>query len=442
MKVAIIGGGGGASNAANVIRSLDKQAQIDIFTNREDIGNLPCEIPFVIKGAIPSWESSFAFKEKFYKERNIQVHFNTEITEIFPREKRITAEGNNYSYDKAILDLGSIPSIPRIEGLNGRNEYFLTTWTKHGKEFAQIVSKYRSAAVIGTGQIALEVAEILKGKGYEKVYLLGRSERILRAYLDRDMVEIVESAIRDSGIELILSAKMLGVKTNEDKKILSLSDRDIETDFLFLAAGMEPNTGLAKRAGLKLGRTQAIAVNEYLQTSDHDIYAIGDCMENYERITGDKIRYQTATNAARNGRLAGKNLALGNVFPYNGTVMPFVTEAFGYQIGTVGFTEDRARERGIDVVSNLIETSTRRRPFGGKPVRIKLIADRKTKTLVGAQLIGGELVSGKIDKLAVAVACKIPVEQLSLIDTCYSPTLGSSYEALTMALDELQEKFA
>ena len=117
MNIAIIGGGGGASNAANVIRKLDKDARIDIFTNRGEIGNLPCEIPFVLKGTLPSWESSFAFRDKFYKERNIQVHLNTEVTELIRADKRLVAGGETYEYDKAILDLGAIPSIPQISGI-------------------------------------------------------------------------------------------------------------------------------------------------------------------------------------------------------------------------------------------------------------------------------------------------------------------------------------
>lgn len=441
MKICIVGGGGGATNAANVIRSLDKEARIDIFTNREDIGNLPCEIPFVIKGALPSWESSFAFREKFYKERNINVHFNSEVSEIIRQEKRLVVAGNSYAYDKIVLDLGSIPDIPSIPGLDGYNEHFLTTWTRHGKSFEQVIPENKSAAVIGTGQIALEVAEILKEKGYEKVYLVGRSAHVLRAYLDPEMADIVEKAVREQGIDLILSAKILNVKTKAGRKTVSLPGNELEVDFIFFAAGMEPNIQLAEKAGLKLGPTHAIAVNEYLQTSDPDIYAIGDCMENFERITGARIRYQTATNAARTGRIAAKNLVSGNVKPYQGTVLSFVTEAFGYQVGTVGFTEARAREAGIDVVSSMTKTSTRRKPFGGKTIHIKLIAERATQKIIGAQFIGEELIAGKVDKLAVALANKMTVGQLSLIDTCYSPTVGAGYEAVSMALDELEEKF-
>ena len=144
--------------------------------------------------------------------------------------------------------------------------------------------------------------------------------------------------------------------------------------------------------------------------------------------------------AARGGRIAANNLVRGNVLPYQGTTMPFIMEAFGCQVGTVGFTESYARERDLDVLSNIMTTATRRRAFGGKTIHIKLIASRKTRTLVGAQIVSEEMVAGKIDRLAVAIAARVPVERLAVIDTCYSPTVGTAYEPLIMALDELRLK--
>ena len=160
-------------------------------------------------------------------------------------------------------------------------------------------------------------------------------------------------------------------------------------------------------------------------------------MENWDTLTGTRRRYQTATNAAKTGRIAGTNLVRGNVITYQGTVMPFITEVYGYEVGTVGLTEDYAREQGFDVVSSITTSSTRRRAFEGKPIHIKLIADRRSQLLIGAQIISEELVAGKIDRLAVAIAEKVPLQRLRQIDTCYSPTVGAGYEAVTMALDEL-----
>ena len=438
MKVCIIGGGGGGSNAANTIRGLDKTAQIDIFTDRGEIGNLPCEIPFVLQGALPSWEASFAFRERFYWERNIKVHFNSEVTQLIREKKQLVTRGETHAYDKAILDVGAVPSIPPIPGRDGQNEFVMGTDLKYGRALEKVIPRYTSAAIFGVGQIGLEMAAALRVRGYTHVYLIGRSDRILRSYLDRDMADMVEERLKENGIELILQADISGISTGRGGKLVSLSDRALEVGFVLFATGAEPNSILAQRSGIRLGESGAIAVNEYLQTSDPDIYAIGDCMENWDILTGTRSCYQTATNAAKTGRIAGRNLVLGNVVRYRGTVMPFVIDIFGCEVGTVGFTEAYAWELGLETVSSVTATSTRRRAFGGKPIHIKLIADKNARTLVGAQVISEELVAAKIDRLAVAIAERIPVERLSQIDTGYSPTVGAGYEALTMALDALE----
>jgi NADPH-dependent 2,4-dienoyl-CoA reductase/sulfur reductase-like enzyme len=440
MNVCIIGGGGGASNAANVIRRLDEEAQIDLFNKRSEMGHQPCEIPYVLRGFLSSWQDTFVFRQKFYDERNIKVHLNMEVTDINREEKSLIAGGKIYRYDKAILDLGSISVTPPIPGLNGENEFFLDTSLETARAFEEAISRYSSAAIVGTGQIALDVAEVLKARNYDKIYLLGRSDCLLRAYLDKDMAEIVERGIKEKGIELILPVRINSIKSHNGKKIVSLPDQELEVDFVFFATGSRPNVELARKAGIRIGESGAIAVNEYLQTSDLDIYAIGDCMENWDRITGRKRTYQTATSGATTGRIAATNLIRGNVLPHQGTVMPFVTQVFNYEVGTIGFTETYAREQGLNVVSNMMRTATRRRSFGGKPIHIKLVADPQTKSMVGAQIISEEMVSGKIDRLALAIALRVPVEQLALIDTCYSPPLGSAYESIVMALDQLIPK--
>jgi len=438
MKVCIVGGGGGANNAANVTRSLDKDAQIDIFTTRDEIGYIPCEIPFVLRGVVPSWEDSFAFREKFYQQRNITVHLNTEVTDILRKEKRLVAGGNTYDYDKVILDLGGSPTIPPIPGLDGWNELVLSTDLRYARTLEQAISRYTSAAIVGAGMIGLEIAEVFLEKSYSTIYSLDILENALGLLLDKEMAEVLEQRIKERGVELILPARIESIATREGKKIVSLPDRELEVDFVLFATGSRPNVKLARKAGIEVGETGAVAVNEYLQTSDPDIYAIGDCMENSDAVRGSKILYQTATNTARSGKIAATNLTLGNVLLYEGTTMTFITEIFGYQVGAVGFTESYARNNGFDVCTSITKTATRRRLFGGKPIHIKLIADRNSHTLIGGQVVSEESVAAQIDKLSLAIAEKIPVERLSLIDTCYSPPVSTAYAPLTMALDNIR----
>jgi NADPH-dependent 2,4-dienoyl-CoA reductase/sulfur reductase-like enzyme len=422
MKICIIGAGDAGAIAALQIRRLNSQAQIDVFNKRKELGCNPCEIPLVLSGTISKWEDLYRGYRitQFYEKRNITLHLDTEVTDILRDKKEIIANGEKYAYDKAILALGSTPTIPSFPGLDGHNEFALSTDIVDGRTLGDAIVKHNSAAVIGGGFIAIEMADALKKRGYGKVCLLVR-RNIMRGYLDEEIAERLKQVLLETCIELIMPAKIERVSSKNGKKCVILTDRELEIDFVFFGAGAEPNAKLAQKVGLELGETGAIVVNAYLQTSDPDIYAIGDCMENWDMITDSKRRHQLATNAIRTGYIAGRNTILGNKIPYGGTVMPFVTKIFGYQVGAVGLTEREAREKGIETISTVVNTPYLREPREGKPALYKLIAESKTETLIGAQLISEEMVSATIDKLAVAIANRMPLIKLVQIDSCYSP---------------------
>jgi len=423
MRVCIVGGGAGGRSASGRIRQLDKEAQIDLFSTQAEIGYAPCELPFVLKRAVPSWDDIF-YPGRFFEARRVAVHLNTEVTDILRTERRIIAGGESYPYDKVILSLGAVPSIPPIPGLDGKNEFTLSTNIADGKALDRIIPNYTSAAVIGAGAIGVEMTLALLARGYHPVYLLDMLENILPASLDKDMADKVEEVMREKGVELILSARISSIRSESGRKRVVLADRELEVDLVLLTTGAEPNVELARRAELEIGETGGIVVNQYLQSSDPDIYAIGDCMENWDISTGSKTRRLMVTTASRTGDVAGRNLVLGNSVPYEGTLMTFVIEVFGRQIGTVGLTERLAREKGLDVVSTTISAPATRPRFGDKLFHYKLIADRKAHTLVGMQVISEEMVRGVVNEMAVAIAEKVPVDRLAVLETPYSPAVG------------------
>jgi NADPH-dependent 2,4-dienoyl-CoA reductase/sulfur reductase-like enzyme len=422
MKVCIIGTGDGGSTAAIQIRRLASYAQIDLFSKRASLGCPPCEMPLVISGAVTSWDELIRGfrKDSFWEKRNVAVHLNTQVADIVREEKYIIADGEKHRYDKLILALGSNPVVPDFPGLDGKNEFSLSTDMSDGMALSSAVAQSTEAAIVGGGFIGLEIAAALKTRGYGKVYLLVR-RGILRSYLDEDMVEKIKDVLTQNGIEMILPAKIEGINTRGGKKHVTLADGELEVDLAFFATGAKPNVELAQKAGLEIGKTGAIAVNQFLQTSDPDIYAIGDCMENWDIVTGSRRRHQLAANAIRTGYIAGRNAVLDNKLTYEGTVMPFVTKVFGHQIGAVGITEREAREKGLETVSVALDTPRLRERFNGRPAHYNLIADVKARTLVGAQIISEEIVSGTVDKLAVAIACRMPLAKMVQIDSCYSP---------------------
>jgi NADH oxidase (H2O2-forming) len=422
MKVCIIGAGAGGRGASGRIRQLDKQAQIDIFSTQSEIGYAPCEPPFVLRG-VARWDDIF-YPGKFFEERNITVHLSTKVIDILRKEKRIVAGDQSYSYDKLILSPGAIPSIPPIPGLDGKNEFTLSTNIADGRALEKIIPKYTSAAVIGAGAIGIEITLALVSAGYHKVYLLDMMENILPAGLDKDMASKVEQVMQEKGIELVLSARISSVKSESGRKRIILPDRELEVDLIFLTTGAIPNVELAQKAGIEIGDTGGILVNQYLQTSDPDIYAAGDCLENWDMITGSKNRRLMVTTAGRTGGVAGENVIKGNSTPYEGTLMTFVIEIFGNQIGATGFTERLAREKGLDVVSATISSPTSRPHLGDKILHHKLIANRRTSTLVGAQVISEEIIRGTLNELSLAIAEKVPLNRLDLLETPYSPAVG------------------
>jgi NADH oxidase (H2O2-forming) len=397
-------------------------------------------MPLVIGGTVATWHELIrGFRQdSFWEKRNVAIHLNTDVTDINREEKYIIADGQKYSYDKLILALGATNVIPTLPGLDGKNEYSLSTDMVDGVALNDAVTRYTKAAVVGGGFIGLEIAAALKARGYDKVYLLVR-RGMLRSYLDEDMAEKIKDVLVQNGIELILPARIENIATKGNRKRVTLSDREVDVDFIFFATGARPNIALAQKAGLEVGETGAIAVNQSLQTSDPDIYAIGDCIENWDIITGLKRQHMLAANAIRTGYIAGRNAALGNYLTYQGTVMPFVTKVFGHQIGAIGFSEREAQEKELATVSVAVDTPRLRERFNGRPAHYKLIADAKAKTLIGAQIISEEIVSGTVDKLAVAIACRLPLTKLVQIDSCYSPHVQE--DQIAVPLHRLIDKF-
>jgi pyruvate/2-oxoglutarate dehydrogenase complex dihydrolipoamide dehydrogenase (E3) component len=259
-------------------------------------------------------------------------------------------------------------------------------------------------------------------------------DHILPSAVDRDMGEKIGKVVVDSGVNLILSARIEKVVTESGRKRLTLDDRELEVDLLIFATGAKPNISLAEKADIRIGETGAIVVNEYLQTSDPDIYAVGDCMENWDIVTGTKTRRLMVTTASITGNIAATNLVKRNVIPYRGTTMTFVMDISGHEVGALGFTEEKAKSMGLDVASVYSKTTKTRPAYGGKQLHCKLIADRRNQNLLGCQIVSQHEIGGIINELAIAFAGRVPLPDILRIDTPYSPLIGPNPTRGAMAL--------
>ncbi len=438
MKVCIVGGGGAGVTAANKIRQLDQKSEITIFTKRKVIGYPPCEMPYVLGRDIASFEEIVHSKKQDFTKKKIKVLFETTVEKIDLGKKFVLAKGKRHHYDKLVLAVGAEPFVPPIKGTDGKNVYCLGTDISPAKRLDKAISHFDSAVVVGAGGIGLEMAIALKKRGYKRVYLVELADRILQSSLDKDMSKIVENYLEEAGIQLMLSTKISEIRDLMDKKIVTLNGREISVSLILFAAGSRPRTKLAKEAGLTVGKTGGILVNNYLQASDPNVFVIGDCMESWEALTGKKTLNMLASNVVRSAKIAAKNIVEKELTPFNGTIYSFAIQVGKFLIACTGYSESYAKKVGLDVITSTHEALTRHPALGGKPVYIKLIMGKASRCMVGGQIISQDnIVVGWVDKLVVAISEKIPCSKLSLIENPYTPAIDNPYNALTQAIDKL-----
>jgi NADH oxidase (H2O2-forming) len=437
MKIVMVGAGGGAIVASNTLRLLGNNAEIDLFSAREKVAYTACEFPYVLRGALPSFEDVFFVDTSWFEKKGFRLHVNTEVTEINPKGKYVIAGGEKYIFDKAVINTGSVNFMPPIPGLDGEREYYLNTDISEARILDDIIPKYESAIIIGAGPIGLELAESFKLRGLGEISVIEVLDNVLPRALDPEMAEVLRGPIEDAGVKLFTGAQVKGIKREGDKKVALLPDGEIRADFILVSTGVRANVSLAQRAGLEIGPSGGILVDEFLRTSDPGVYAVGDCIEGWDMMTESKTLCPLATFTNRTGRIVGRNIALGDKFPFIGTVLPFSGELFGKYVATVGYTESYSKRLGLDVLSVVHKGITHKKKLGGVPLDMKLVLDKKSQALVGAQIIGDNTVGRIVDKLVLAIGEKIPISKLSQYETVYSPTLNNSYDAVVNAMDIL-----
>jgi len=437
MKIVMIGGGGACVVCGNTLRILGNKAQIDIYTRRDKTAYTPCEQPFVLRHTL-DFDDMFYATPPWFEKKRLGLHLEREVEAIDRDKKVIIVNGEVVPYDILLINTGALPKIPDVPGLTGDRVFTLTTELKHAYTLEAIIPKFRRAAILGGGAIGLEMAETLVKQGYEKVYLIVSSPHIMSRHLDPEMAEKIEPAITGAGIDLRLSTSVTKVEENGNFLSLSLSSGDvIEADFILCAKGVKPNVDLAREAGLKIGVTGGIEVNPYLQTSDPSIYAAGDCMEGWNMLTGKKTLTALATFSNRTGRTVGRNIHFKNTIPFMGSLDTLGTEVFGNTIASVGLTEREAARNDISVITAVRKGMTRKVMFDGKPLWLKLVADKDSQVLKGAQFIGPKEVSRIAERVIILLGEKVSLGKISQYENIFSPPLGMAYEPVTMVSDIL-----
>ncbi|MBU7008021.1 FAD-dependent oxidoreductase [Phosphitispora fastidiosa] len=437
MKICIIGGGGSVAVATRVITARQPGNSFEVFTKRDVAGYRPCELTYVLGKQIADFETIVGFDKKAMEEKDIRYHFKTAVTEINREEKYISTTDGKYEYDKIIIAAGSTPVLPPVSGLDGKGVYILGTDMAYARELEKIIPRNRSAMIIGAGAIGLEMAEVLVRQNYERVIVADIADRPLARSLDTEIAAMVSEKMQAMGIQFLFGERIVKVGDAGAKKRVYLSNSQYDVDFVVVSAGFRPNSELARDCGLEIGPTGGIKVNSYMQTSDPDIYAIGDVSESWDVISGQPVLSMKADNAVRTGKVAARHLTGDSAAEYLGAVGAFIIYLGETFVGGVGYTEETAASlQGKKVKAIWHEGMSLPKYMGGHPVKIKLVYDVETNLLLGAQMISKANIAAELDRLSVAISEKITARRLAGIETIYTPASGWPYGPVAQALDK------
>ncbi len=440
MKVVIVGGVAGGATAAARIRRLDEKAEIVVFERSGFISYANCGLPYYIGDVIVDQEElTLQTPESFFARFRVDMRVRYEVTDIDPDRKTVSVKnlvtGDEFeeSYDKLILSPGARPTQPRLPGV-GLDRLFTLRTVEDTLRIKEYIDKNhpKSAVLAGGGFIGLELAENLRELGME-VTIVQRPRQLMNPF-DADMAAFIHAEMIRHGIKLALGHTVEGFEENEGGVDVLLKDEpSIHADMVVLAIGVTPDTELAKKAGLKLGIKESIVVNDRMETSVPDIYAVGDAVQVKHYVTGKDALISLAGPANKQGRIAADNICGGDS-RYTGSQGSSVIKVFGMTAAVTGINETNARKAGLSADKVILSPMSHAGYYpGGKVMTMKVIFEKETYRLLGAQIVGCEGVDKRIDVLAAAIHAGMTATELKELDLAYAPPYSSAKDPVNMA---------
>lgn len=440
MKVVIIGGVAGGATAAARIRRLDEQAEIIVFERSGYISYANCGLPYYIGDTITDPEAlTLQTPESFFSRFQITMKVRHEVTAIHAERNVVSVKnletGAEFEerYDKLLLSPGAKPSLPPVPGTDIDRLFTLRT-----VEDTFLIKDYinkknpRSVILAGGGFISLELAENLRHLGME-VTIIQRPKQLMNPF-DVDMASFIHSEMRSHGIRLLLGHTVEGFEETENGvRVLLKEEAPLFADMAVLAIGVSPDTRLAEMAGLKLGIKNSIIVNERMETSVPNIFAVGDAVQVKHFVSGEDSLISLAGPANKQGRIAADNIC-GKDSRYSGSQGSSIIKVFNMTAAVTGLNEKSAKKAGLFVDKVILSPMSHAGYYpGGKVMTMKVVFEKETYRLLGAQIVGYEGVDKRIDVLATAIRAGMKATDLNELDLAYAPPYSSAKDPVNMA---------
>ncbi len=451
LRIVIIGANAAGAKAAAKAKRMNPKSSITVVDRGCFISYGACGIPYFVSDTVIDEKELMSTPVGvvrdatfFRKVKGVEVITETEAVVIDRLNKKVelktsgNVKNSFLEYDKLILATGSSPVIPPLEGC-----HLPGIITVKSIEDAVILKEQaisgKRACVIGAGLIGLETVEALSMRGMQ-VTVVELQKQIMPGVLDEEMATLLEQHIQERGAEVVTSCCVSGFSGDGRVETVITDHGNLTADLVVLAIGARPNVDLARNAGLAIGETGAIAVDEFLRTSDSHIFACGDCCETTNLVTGSKIYAPLGSTANKQGRVAGIN-ASGGEDTFAGVLGTAILKVFNFNAGKTGLTETAARAAGYDVETVLSPAPDRAHFYPeAKPIALKLVADKKTGRLLGLQAVGPGAVDKRIDAAATAINFRATADQISHLDLAYAPPFSAAMDNLIVAADILKNK--
>ena len=440
-KYVIIGGDAAGMSAATKIRRLQPDAELVVFEKGPHISFAACGMPYWISGVIEDGRKLQILTPEIAREkRNIEVLVGHEVTSIDTSNKNVevhnlaTGEAFIETYDTLLLATGARAIVPPIPGVDIEGVFTLRSLAD-GHRIKNYVSEHeiKHATIIGGGHIGLEMAEAFRHLNID-VSMVVRGKQIAPS-MDKELLEGVTENVIEHGVDLQFETTVNTIQKSNDRLQITTSTGELETDILLISTGVRPNAELAIEAGVNVGKSGAILINEQMQTNVESIFAAGDCAEHNHRVLGESRWIPMAPSANKGGRVAGENMAgVSTKFP--GILGTAVAKVFDFTIAQTGLTEKQANQ--IETLGEF-ETTTitggsRAHYYpGSTPLTVKLVVEKNTKRVLGAQMIGKSDVAKRLDVLATAITARMTTEDIGMLDLTYAPPVAPVYDPIHIA---------
>lgn len=447
MKIVIIGGVAAGAKAAAKSRRLLPDAEINIYTQDTHVSYSACGLPYYIQGNFADWQKLIIRSVDEFEKQNIHIHLQNRVTKILPVDKKIIVKNLNTNelkfvdFDKLVIATGSAPRMSDFPNVNLKNIFTLRT-LEDGIAIKEKMQNVNNITIIGGGYISIELLEAFVKNG-KNITLVEKMPYILSVF-DEDISSLIQNYIIETseGKVKIITDDIVSefVGENEVKGIFTARGSGFETEMVVICAGVKPVVDIAEEAGIALGITGAIKVNSRMETSIPDIYACGDCTEKINIISNTPVWIPLGSTANKEGRVAAVNLC-GGTEDFEGILGSAVTRYMDLNISMTGLSEKLAQKLGYDTVSVIV---TKKDKAGYMPevenITLKLIADRRSHRILGAQAIGCGDADKKINSISIGLNNRVSVENLLDVDFTYAPPFSTSVDIIHSAARMLKSK--